>query len=252
MEIFKVAPATGAILGLLIMAPLASSAVTGTLRLTSDPGDVIVSLTSIDWTSSGAAGAPNGRFRVGMGTTLTYDAANTPLTVGSAGTILDLVSGVTFPLANFMVFDAAPGLRFSLGPSTLPSIGPGPSNTVCAAVMDPNAPACAVAAGSPFILQPSATGTSVSLSLRGVASDNTSATAAYMAAFTSQIVGRTPAQIQTNILGGGTERSTYSAEFNFGLTPDLQDVSVPEPGTLALLALGGGFIAFALRRKAIR
>jgi hypothetical protein len=79
--------------------------------------------------------------------------------------------------------------------------------------------------------------------------DNTADVSTYAGAFTTQIAGRTPAQIQANILAGGSERSTYSAEF-LVTAPTPRGGEVPEPGTLSLLAVGGGLIAFAVRRRA--
>jgi hypothetical protein len=121
---------------------------------------------------------------------------------------MDLQSGGTLPLPNFMTFDAAPGLRLELTQVTQ-----GPNNTVCAAQLDPNLPVCAIAPGSPFILQSTASGTTLTLTVRGVARDNTGTSSNFTGAFTTQIAGRTPSQVQANLLGGGFERSTYSAEF---------------------------------------
>jgi hypothetical protein len=205
MKLNQVVRPAGFLFGLLTLAPFARSTVTGTLRITSDPGDLMLKVTSLDWTPP--AGTPNGRFTIGAGTNLTYD-AGTPLAVSSGGTILDLQASSIPPLPDFMTFDAAPGLRLEL---TL--LSPGPANTVCAAALNANLPACAPAAGSPFALQPTDAGTTVTLSARGVARDNTAGASTFLGIFVTRIIGKTPAQVQANILAGGFERSTYSAEF---------------------------------------
>jgi hypothetical protein len=220
------------------LTPLASGAVTGTLRITSDPGDVSVTADTINWRPT--VNANDGPFTVGAGTTLTYG-AGTALTIGTQGTILDLIFGMPFPVLNFMTFDDAPNLSFDLT-----DLGPGPNNTVCSAVFNPNAPACSVFAGSPFILSATATGTAVTLSASGIARDGSLPVSTWLGAFTTQIAGRTPAQIQANILGGGSETSTYSGEFVATFTP------IPEPSTVSLVLLGGGLVALGIRRRAAR
>ena len=224
----------GAAMVFSMLAPMASGAVIGTLRITSDPGDVIVSLTSLDFTPP--VGGGDGTFTVGAGTNLTYG-DGTALTVGSTGTVRDLNAGDPFPIMNFLTFSAAPGLVFDLT-----GLGPGPANTVCSATLNQNSPACSVFAGSPFILQATSTGTAVTLSAIGTANDGSGLSSTFIGQFTTQITGRTPAQIQANILSGGIERSTYSGEFV--ATP------IPEPGAATLFLLGGGLLAFARRRLA--
>jgi hypothetical protein len=232
----KFSRAAGFLLGLVVLAQLASGAVIGTLTLTSEPGDVNVTLTSIDWTPP--VGPGTGRFTVGSGTDLTYN-DGTPLTVGTLGTILDLTAGMPFPIIGFMMFDDASDLVFDLT-----ALGPGPSNTVCTDAFDVNAPACSVGPGSPFILQATSTGTAVTLAARGIARDASAVQSEFIGAFTTQIAGRTPSDIQENILGGGVENSTYSAEFTATF--------IPEPGTVSLLVVGGGLIALAWRRRVTR
>lgn len=233
--------AAGFLLAAFTSAPIASGAVTGVLKITSAPGLMSIRNDFIDFTPS--AGMQNGRFTVGAGTTLTYD-DGTPLTIASLGTIRDLRLGAPLATRPFLTFDVDPSLQFFL---TI--LGPGSTNSLCAASFDPNLPVCSVSApvpfnpasGSKFLLQPTATGTTITLSTSGYVTDGSGVDSWFIGAFTTRIIGRTPAQIQANLLDGLTIASTYSAEFVI--------IPVPEPGAASLLLLGGGILALALRRS---
>jgi hypothetical protein len=237
MEMLKISRATGVMLGFLAMAPMASATVMGELTLDSTPGDVLFSLGAVDWQPP--AGGPGGSLSVGAGTTLTYtnvSGTTSALTPGTLGTVLDLMTGVVFPLTNFLTFNGAPGLRFDLM-----QIGPFPMSTNCATVLDPNLPACSAAPGTVSALVPTATGTTVVLTVRGTAFDNSNTPSTFSGAFSAVITGQTPAQVQATLVGGGSVRSTYAAE--------IVTTPIPEPGTVSLLGLGGALIAFAVRRR---
>lgn len=234
-------PAALFLIALAALAPPASAAVIGHLDVANCPGGgVIVTMTTIDWIPPSGGG--NGCIQTGSNTSVTFTGG----TLGSSqqGTILDLNSQTTtFPVANFMTFASAPTLHFDLS-----SLGPGPANTTCASAFDPNAASCAVFAGSPFILQSTATGTSVTLSARGTARDSSSTTSTWIGAYTTQIAGLTPAQIQATILAGGSEQSTYSGDFSITV-----NAAVPEPATISSMVLGALLLAGAsLRRKSVR
>lgn len=225
-------------IGLFAMAPHASGAVIGGLNVTNcSGGGVVVTATSIDWTQP--VGGGTGCIVTGQTTNLSFTSGT--LGAAATGTIKDLNAATdVFPVVNFMTFSSAPDLHFDLT-----SIGPGPSNTTCSTTLNPNAPACAVFPNSPFVLQSTATGTSVSLSAFGVARDASSSTSNWLGAFTTQIAGLTPAQIQASILGGGSQISTYSGDFVVTV--------VPEPATVGSMLLGGLLLAgAALRRKLAR
>lgn len=202
-------------------------------------GGVTVTANSIDWLLP--AGGGNGCIQTGTTTNVTYTGGG-PLLGGVLGTILDLTVATPFPVVDFMTFAGNPNLHFDL---TL--LGPGRTGanaTVCATVLDPNQPSCSVFAGSPFILAPTRTGTSVTLSASGIARDASGVSSTWEGAFTTQIASTTPAQIQTTINGGGSVTSTHSGEFRVSLNP------IPEPGTYAMLLSGGLLVGLsALRRR---
>ncbi|MEZ5402845.1 MAG: PEP-CTERM sorting domain-containing protein [Bryobacteraceae bacterium] len=200
------------------------------MKITSGFEGVIVGATFVDWTPPGG---PDGTFGTSIGTTLTYD-AGTPLGTGAAGRILDLVA--LPPLPGFMVFPvSAPGLVFDLE-----ALGPGSANTDCTQLGP-----CSVFVGSPFTLERNGANTTISLNARGTVTDNTAAISYWNGAFTTQIVGRTPEQIQADFLNvlGHTEESTYSAEFI--VSP------IPEPATAALIGAGLLVIGWTRRRRRV-
>src|ERR1044072_6806210 len=164
----------------------ASATPTGTLRMDSGVQFVTVGLTFIDWAPTGP---PSGAFVVGGLTNLT--SALGPVTVGSAGPILDFNALTPLPLVNFMTFAAVPGLGFDLT-----GIGPGTANTNCAALL--NGQSCSIFIGSPIILTLNGSSTSVSLNAFGTAHDGTLPNSTWTGNFTTQIAGRTPAQIQAD------------------------------------------------------
>lgn len=227
-------------IALLALAPAAPAAVIGHLDVANcSGGGVIVTANSIDWIAP--VGMPNGCIQTGSNTNITYTGGT--LGSGQTGSILDLTAAMPFPVTGFMTFSAAPGLYFDLS-----KLGPGPTSTACTSSFDPNSAPCAAFAGSPFQLQATASGTSVTLSASGVARDMSAGTpSTWIGAYTTQISGVTPAQVQATINAGGSEQSTYSGDFVINVS------AVPEPATVGSMLLGGLLLAGAsLRRKLVR
>jgi hypothetical protein len=212
----------------------ASGAVIGNLDIANCAGGgVVVTATTIDFTLP--VGGGTGCIQTGQNTNVTY--AGGTLLPGVQGTILDLVAGGGL-VPDFMTFVGNPLLHLDLA-----GIGPGVANTVCATVLDPNLPACSAVAGSPFILAPTSTGTSITLSAFGTARDGSLPTSNFIGAFTTQIAGVTPDAIRNTIATGGAINSTNSAAFVITLT------GVPEPSTISMAGLGGLLVALAVMKR---
>ena len=206
--------------------PQASASVIGNLNFANCGGQgVIVNATTIDWLPGPASGCIN----AGAGTTIAFSGGS--IALGETGTINDLNSAT--PGVGNTGFISFTGVSFNLA---LTSPGPGVSNTVCSTTS--TGPACSVAAGSPFILTPTTTGTSIVLDVNGLAKDATSSNSVWSGIFSTQVASETPAQIQAAIIGGGSVTSTYA----FSGVSAAGSV-IPEPVTSLLI--GGGLIALA-------
>jgi hypothetical protein len=224
-------------LAVMALVPAASASVIGNFSIANlGGGGVNANNMVIDFFNPlNPLGNGNGAIATGGDTTLTYFAVPggpaVPLGTNTAGTVNDL-PGPPGPV-GFFAFPSAPALHFNLL-----AIGPGVANIVCAGLA--SGQSCSVFAGSPFILTATSTGTAVTLDASGIVTDASPFVSNWLGAFTTQIPGVTPAQIQTTVNGGGTITSTFSGEFV---------AAVPEPLTSALI--GGGLIALAAfkRRK---
>ena len=229
-----------------IAAPSAYAAPTGHLSVgicadASPGGGVIISSTLIDWTPTRAGGTANGCIVSGIMTSVTYTGGG-PLTPGVTGTIKDVsfvipaAPGPT-PAAviDFMTFDGNAALHFDLA-----LLGPGPLSTACSSALDANAPACSPSANSPYKLEATPTGTSLSIAASGFARDD-AGSGPWIGIFTTQFAKLSPAAIQTILNDGGSVSSTESGDFE--LNASRQEV-VPEPTTLLLI--GSGLVASAL------
>jgi hypothetical protein len=225
-----------AIFAALLLSTPAKGSPAGILNVGSCPGGgVNISNLVIDWTLP--VGGGNGCTETSVGTNVTYTGGG-PLVQGVTGTIKDLTSP---SLLDFMTFAGNPNLHFDLT-----SVGPGSGNANCVGLL--LGQSCSPTASHPFILTLTASGTSISLNVSGIARDLSAGSSTWVGAFTTQIAGQTPLQIQQILNGGGTISSTYSGTFT--VTGASQ---VPEPTTMLLLGTGlaGIVVKVRKRRKAV-
>jgi len=184
------------------------AAVSGTFSIANcSGGGVQVSATTIDFTLPVAGGT--GCIATGTPTNVTYSTGT--LVPAVEGSIKDLTAGGPSIVLDFMTFTGNPDLHFDLT-----QLGPGVNNTDCTNLAIGST--CSAFAGSPFILQNSGTGTSISLSARGIARDASNVTSNWSGDFTTQLTGQTPAEIQAAILNGQTITNTYSGQFRVAIS----------------------------------
>jgi hypothetical protein len=239
---FSVFATVGLGCGFFLSTPIASANVVGLLSLDAGSNSVTVGEGTINW---------NGMFTVAGSTTLTYN-NGTALAAGTTGSLENLNAMTTvFPLNDFMTFTGAPGLDF-----TLDSIGPGSTDTNCAAATAVG-DSCSVFAGSPFVLTFSGTGTTVQLSARGTATDSTGVVSDWSGTFSQPLtmlgndsIPITPLDVQEFFANDptGTITTPFSGQFIVQLT------ATPEPPAITMVLLGGGFLlaAFSFRRSHTR
>jgi len=230
MKILKwFAVAAGAVLICLVSGAPVFADATGSLNVANcSGGGVSLGATSITWLPSGTV-AGTGCVATGTGTNLSYSGGL--LGPGVTGNIQNVTAG-TLPVDQFMTFQGTT-LDF-----VLTFLGPGSANTNCASLS--LGQSCSIAAGSPFVLTDLGASTIIGFSAGGTVTDG--GISNWSGAFSTQ-VNLTALQIQTAILGGGTVTSTQSGQFS------VQDVSVPEPSSLLLLAFGLCSAAGITRRK---
>ena len=175
----------------------ASATVVGTLDVHDcTGGGVTVTTSSVIWLQSAGPGV--GCLTTGLGTNVT-GSGGLSLATGVNGTINNL-TGSPAAMIGFMTFPTVGPLAFDLT-----FLGPGSSSTACAASMAATGPACSVISGSPFILTPNGTGTTVTLPADGVVKDPNapSQISTWSGAFTIIFPNLAPLDIQNFYLGMG-------------------------------------------------
>ena len=261
MKGFRVPVAAVATLALLFFVATASAAVIGDLK-TGSGGTVTVTLSSITFNpdpSSTPAGPPwNGE--VANGTNLQF--AGCPSGVlGTPGCLqategIEIANGVPITLAgglgpnNPFIQFAGNGVTHATILYTIMQLGPGSANTNCAAAVNVG-DSCSVFAGSPIILTKTTSGTSASLPGAGTVTDG-AGLSTWVGQFQVPIAGMSPAQIQTFFCPSGTcTGSDFEARraLSSSQSGDFLATVVPEPGTISMALIGGGLIAFAIRKR---
>ena len=218
-----------------------SANVIGTITVNAcSGGGVTVTATTITWSPNGTV-ANTGCVDTGTPTNLTWSSGGS-LGLAVAGNIMDLTSGGG-SVNNFMTFPASsPTLDFVLS-----SIGPGSSNigsAACAAA-NSNGLSCSVVTGSPFVLTYDSGNTIISLSANGsIVDPNTpSQTTYWSGAFSVTDAGQTPSQVYATFISSGNLSTGNQGQFTVSASP--------EPGTIAMMLIGGLLLISAARiRKA--
>jgi hypothetical protein len=230
----------------------------GTLNVGSG-GTATVSLSSLLFNpdpSSTPVGPP-WNAEVASGTTLSFTGG--PLNV-TEGILINGGAPITStPITSFMTFAAHPNLVFNLA-----AFGSGSSNTNCASVVSIGQ-SCSVFTGSPVVLTLTPTGTSVSFSLNGKASDTGVAGLAtgssYIGSFSTPLVtplpngaSPTPANVQSYLCPNATASGCQPADFalNRSITSPFGGQfiasAIPEPAGMGLAGLVLMGLGYGLRR----
>jgi hypothetical protein len=222
--------------GLAFTAPARAALIAGELNIA---GAVRVTANALDFFP---AGGGDGIFRIDA-----YAQQGSFLSVaGTMGDSRDLNSadhpvGEWLNFANFLTFDTAPNLIF-----TLQYVEPGIFTAAGCGASPRAGQTCTPFPGSQFNLNNLTSRSSVaSFAVRGIVSDGSgSAHSTFLGTYTTQFTNQNLQQVLAAIGSGGAVQATYSA--NFIVIP------VPEPGTISLFVAGGliiGAIQFARRRR---
>ena len=205
-------------------------------------GGVKVDASTITWLPPAGLG---GCIDSGVGTSLTWSGAGS-LGAGATGTILNLTVGGGI-VTGFMVFTGGaspqPTQTISFTLDSFGSAAPLTGSAGCATATANVGDSCSFDSTSPFILTNVGGGeTSVSLVADGsVADPNALSQISYWSGSFSTQINQTPTAIYNAIIGGGSITSTQSAQFNVAV--------IPEPGTAAMLLIGGFLLASSARKR---
>lgn len=207
---------------------------TGTLDIS---GAVSVGATTISWLNLPGGGqftvdpSSTGSFAAFIGDN--GNAKNLDVTVQPVGTPFMLPAFLTLPGITFNLTFIDPGV-FSSAACFAP---PAPGQT-CTPPLPPPM--------SPFNLTNTATGSTVSLSVRGTVQATGGPVQNFTGVYTTQFVGTPYQSLLAAISGGGTVDASYSANFTAEIAP-----AIPEPGTVFLMLGGLLLVAGTLRKKLV-
>jgi hypothetical protein len=255
---------------MLLLATSASADVTGNL-VTGSGGAMTITLTSITFNTDPSADPPGPPWNaeVASGTSLKF--ASCPSGVlGTAGCLdaapfsaaeaVEVANGNPINLGGglgpnnpFLQF-AGNGTTHATILYTLTGLGPGSSDTNCAALTPGQS--CSLFAGSPIILFDTGVSTTASLNGFGTVTDG-AGTNTWIGGFSAVYAGLTPEQIQLFFCPSGTctpadfasGRSISSSQSGDFVASTNNNPPVPEPGSLLLLGTGLLSVSGLIRRK---
>jgi len=197
-------------------------------------------------TLTGLNFGPNPNLTVGA-STLTYGSG----TLLAAGTTGDLMSASSLPLNDFMTFTGTP-LDF-----TLTGLGPGSSNTNCAALM--NLGTCSIPLGggftSPVVLELQNGSTVASLTVFGTVTDGTGVVSVWSGTLSTTLTADLSTYTSSpNVSGApipGDIEAYFAAHPGGAITSTHSDTFlaiIPEPTTMALV-LGSLLVGVGATRR---
>lgn len=264
-------------LSLFCFVTVASAGITGDLKTDSGNGTTTVTLSSITFNTNTAgnpagppwnaevtnttdlmfSGCPSGV----LGTAGCLDSgAFTPAEAVEFANNNPIVAGAGFGPNNPFIQFAGNGISHATLLYTILAFGAGSANTNCAAANAPGL-SCSVFAGSPIILTDTATGTNVSITMNGTATDGAGASS-WIGQFSTPITGMSPSDIQLFFCPGDNGFAPGQCspqDFSSGNSitkpsgGDFLATVVPEPGTTAMTLIGLGLVVVArIRRKMTR
>jgi hypothetical protein len=241
-----------------------SANVVGTLDVANcNGGGVLVTSTTITWLPAAStqpvllAGAPanTGCISAGIGTGLTWSGGGS-MTSG-LGWIQDEPGA---PPAAFMVFPPSGGnttqqLNFFLtnGFGFTPPAGyQGSGQTACSNAAATPGDSCTLFAGSPFLLTGNANGTTdVKLFAAGTVADPNNGTGSTWSGTFETNLGGSPTSVYNQICGASNAAPTAANCTGSGQSTFANIITVvgPEPGTTAMILLGGILMVASSYRK---
>jgi hypothetical protein len=220
----------------------ASAYVIGTI--TENPcggGGVTVTASTIVWAPIGTQPG-TGCVNTGTPTNLSWTGGGS-LGTNVNGDIKNLTSPGPPSVDKFITF---PNITTATLDFVLTLLGPGSSNVGLAGCTAANANglSCSVIAGSPFILTYDNGSTDVALHASGTIADPNAPTqmSNWSGGFSVTVAGQTPLQVYNTFISAGSITTGQQGQFVMS--------TIPEPGTIGMMLIGGLLVAFARKRKA--
>jgi len=217
---------------------IGSANVVGTANISNCAGGAVeFSAATVTWFA--ATSATTGCVSTDIGTALVYSGGT--IGAGVSGDIKNLTLPLVPGIDHFINIPAAPtAIDFLLSGFTTPSA----TNASCAGLAVGQS--CLVSSNLPLLLLQSPAG-QVALSLFefGTVTDGVGNTDNWTGALTFQLSGHTPLDIQNEITGSSSLTTSWSE--SIAITP-ADATALPEPGSLALVALATFWLGWVRRR----